>query len=75
MPAAKVIDNGTYAVLVSEVGTVYKTDLPAVPPDHPAAFVLTVVLKGIAKPQSPQLRFESAALRDAFYTSLVQAMS
>ena len=69
----KVIDNGTYAVLVSDVSVVYKVDVPR-PPEEPH-YCLMVVLKGIGKPQSPQLRFETSVARDAFYASLLQAMS
>lgn len=71
---AKVIDNGTYAVLVEDVAMVYKSEIPAVPP-KPAEYLLMVIPKGIGKAQSPQLRFVTVAERDAFYTSLVQAMS
>ena len=74
MPAAKVIDDGTYAVLVENVSVVYKVTMPAVPP-NPADYLLTVVPKGVGKPQSPQLRFADAVSRDAFYAALVQAMS
>lgn len=74
MPAAKVIDNGTYGVLVADVSIVYKVDMPAVPP-LPAFYVLAVIPKGIGKPYSPQLRFETAAARDTFYTQLITAMS
>lgn len=74
MPA-KVVDNGTYAVLVADVSMAYKVDVAAVPPSQPAVFLLTVVPKGIGKPQSPQLRFADETTRDAFYADLVQAMS
>ena len=75
MPVVKVVEGGGYAVLVADVALLYKTDIAAVPPSAPAAYLLTVIPRGVGKPQSPQLRFETAMARDAFYASLVTAMS
>lgn len=68
-----VIANDTYAVDPGSVAVVYKTDVEAVPP-HPAFYLLTVIPKGIGKPQSPQLRFEDVDARDEFFKLLVKAM-
>jgi hypothetical protein len=73
MPAAKVIDDGTYAVLVGDVAVVYKVTIES--PPKPTDYLLTILLKGVGKPTSPQLRFASEAARDAFYAALVTAMS
>ncbi len=68
------IEDGTYAVQASTVACVYKSDIPAVPPDQPASYLLTVMFAGIGKPSSPQLRFEKSDARDEFYKRLVDAM-
>lgn len=70
MPA---VANDVYAVDPASVAVVYKTDIDAVPP-LPASYLLTVIPKGIGKPQSPQFRFDDADKRDSFYKELITAM-
>lgn len=75
MPAKPVVvSTAEYAVRVAEVCCLYKTDFAAVPPDVPASYAVTVVLKGIGKPESPQLRFPTAVSRNAFFDAVIDAM-
>lgn len=72
-PVSPIVDDGTYAVNTADVSVVYKTILPEIPP-APAVYCLVVILRGIGKPQSPQLHFMTALQRDAFYDDIVEAM-
>ena len=68
------IKDDQYAVNPADVSVVYKTDVPAVPPNA-AMYLLTVIPRGVGKPASPQLRFDAAEDRNAFYRHLTAAMT